>query len=144
MTSPATSAIEKVKSMQLLPLDAPILKAPDSSVYGFADLPLKVIDPMASKKHPYTSIIEVLDLPDTPDLDVIHQRLTSSDATSDEPWAFLDKLPSHHFVWALNLQNHHDDGHTGRMMTQSGVTELIMNCDLVLPDAAKEGARSLS
>eukprot|EP00971_Amphidinium_carterae_P210371 4173833-Amphidinium_carterae.1 len=49
MSSPANTAIEKSKTMQLLQLDAPLLKAPDSAVYAFGDLPVKLLDPMASK-----------------------------------------------------------------------------------------------
>eukprot|EP00971_Amphidinium_carterae_P190622 3782922-Amphidinium_carterae.1 len=69
MTSPSTTAIEKIKSMQLLPLDAPILKVPDSAVYSLVDLPIKPIDPTASKKLSYTCVVEIVDLPEKPDVD---------------------------------------------------------------------------
>eukprot|EP00971_Amphidinium_carterae_P238534 4735244-Amphidinium_carterae.1 len=167
--------------MQLLPLDAPMFKAPESAVYKFADLPIKPIDPTASKKLSYTCVVEVVDLPEKPDVDVIHQRLTSCESSGVEPWTFLQALPAHQYVWAVY---HHEDGHwqilrllhfpkrvlgtalncccRGKIMTLDsknskmpsatqyimmnldGVSELIINRDMVVPEAPKEGTRTLT
>eukprot|EP00971_Amphidinium_carterae_P256678 5096525-Amphidinium_carterae.1 len=72
------------------------------------DMPLKAIDPMVAKKHSYTCVLEVLDLPDKPDMDKILQRLSSSSTTGETPWVYNEQLPTHQYIWVCY---HHTDGH---------------------------------
>eukprot|EP00971_Amphidinium_carterae_P190446 3779683-Amphidinium_carterae.3 len=44
LPSMAASAVEKVRSLQMIPLDTPILKASESATYALGDLPLRLLD----------------------------------------------------------------------------------------------------
>eukprot|EP00971_Amphidinium_carterae_P282582 5609941-Amphidinium_carterae.2 len=63
-----------------------------SAVYNFIDLPIKPIDPTASKKISYTGVVEIVDLPEEPDVEVTHQQLISSKMVGSHG-TFLHTLP---------------------------------------------------